>query len=208
VRAASDQSQLRHPTAPGYDRSGRKTEPRLQEEAHNPRSPRSKTGYPGTSESQNCIAGCFLSAVLCSSGENSRPTIRLNGNSAASSNARPFPDPKIYERVVFKRNVEARQNMLEPYRLDSGIVIPVNPVRAGNVEIAEIGPSFELAIRVNAVLQVKLAGLDIRTQRVGCAVLPKKMNRSKKAPAKAGHEAALPQRLLNSGDHRSRNSWH
>src|SRR5258708_35329729 len=41
--------------------------------------------------------------------------------------------PKIDERVVFKRDIETRQNMLEAYRLDSGIVIPFNPVRTGNV---------------------------------------------------------------------------
>jgi hypothetical protein len=98
--------------------------------------------------------------------------------------------------------------MLEPHRLDSGIVIPVNPVGVRNVEIAEKGPFSEAAIRVNAILPVNLAHVAIRTQRLGCTVLPKKMNRQKKAPAKAGHEAALPQRLLNPGNHRSRDSWH
>src|SRR5258708_351077 len=108
--------------------------------------------------------------------------------------------PEINERVVFKSNIEGCQNMLEAYRIDSSIVIPFKPVRAGNVEIAEIRPSSEPAIRVNTVLPVKLAGLDIRTQRLSCTVLSKEMNRQKKAPAKAGHETALPQRLLNSGN--------
>jgi hypothetical protein len=34
--------------------------------------------------------------------------------------------------------------------------------------------------------------LAIRTQRLGRAVLTKKMNRQEKAPAKAGEETALP----------------
>src|SRR5258708_1303250 len=111
-----------------------------------------------------------------------------------------FAGPEINERIVFKSNIEACQNMLEAHRFDSSIVIPFNPVRAGNVEIAEIGPSPEPAIRVNTIFPVKLAGLEIRTQRLSCTVLSKKMNRQKKAPAKTGHETALPQRLLNSGD--------
>src|SRR5258707_9008522 len=98
--------------------------------------------------------------------------------------------------------------MVELYRLDRGIVVPVNPVRAGDVEIAKISPLSEPATRLNPILPVKLADMAFRTQRLGVTVLPEKMNRQEKAPAKAGYENALPQRLLNSGNDRSRNPWH
>src|SRR5258708_29371040 len=57
-----------------------------------------------------------------------------------------FAGPEINERIVFKSNIEACQNMLEAHRLDSSIVIPFNPLRARNVEIREICPSPQPAI--------------------------------------------------------------
>src|SRR5260221_1470162 len=199
VRAGSDQSRPQPQIAPGYDRDGRKTEPTLQEEAHNPRSPHSMTGCIGIFESQNCIAGCSLRQFRAALGE-LQTQYTLEWELGRQQQRASFAGPEINERIVFKSNIEACQNMLEAHRFDSSIVIPFNPVRAGNVEIAEIGPSSEPAIRVNTIFPVKLAGLQIRTQRLSCTVLSKKMNRQKKAPAKTGHETALPQRLLNSGD--------
>src|SRR5229473_1688750 len=119
-----------------------------------------------------------------------------------------LPRTEIYERVVLKGNIDTCQDMFKLYRIDRGIVVPLNPVRAGDVEIAKIGPLSEPATRLNPILPVKLADGAFRTQRLGVTVLPEKMNRQEKAPAKAGYEAALPQRFLNSGNDRSPNSWH
>src|SRR5260370_30788467 len=98
--------------------------------------------------------------------------------------------------------------MFELYRVDRGIVVPVNPVRAGDVEIAKISPLSEPATRLNPILPVKLADMAFRTQRLGVTVLPEKMNRQQKAPAKAGYETALPPRLLNSENDLSLTSSH
>src|SRR5260370_22856015 len=98
--------------------------------------------------------------------------------------------------------------MFEPYRLDRAVVVPLKPVRAGDVEIAKIGPISEPASRLHPILPVKLADVAFRTERLGVTVLPEEMNRQEKAPAKAGYETALPQRILNSGNDRSRTPWH
>ena len=119
-----------------------------------------------------------------------------------------LPGPEIYECIALKGNAKTGHDISEAQRIDSGIVVSVNPVRAGNVEIAEIGPASEAPIGLNPVLFVKRADLSIRTQRLGGTVFLKEMNRQQEASANAGDESALSQRFSDARDHGSQNSGH
>jgi hypothetical protein len=77
----------------------------------------------------------------------------------------PFAGIKINKGKILVANIKGCENPFKPTRLDCGIVVSFDSIRAGDLEIAEVGPSVAPAVGVNVVEAVQLADAFVGAKR-------------------------------------------
>ena len=121
----------------------------------------------------------------------------------------PFARPKINEYKTLELDLQACENGMKSGRLYGRVVIPMNPVGAGNLQITEIGPAFKVTIGFDAILLIEAAGRLITAINLSCLlVLSKQVDGQQCASVKADKESPLLDRLLHAGNNRPKDPWH
>ena len=134
-----------------------------------------------------------------SCGENSMPITFLKGYSDAINSARPLPDPKSMNTKSSKRIASAIENREEALRLDPRIIPSVNPVRAGNIEVAQVRPPAEFTVGIYSILAVKLAVLRLAPKSLCMDILAQEVEGQQRASENRGQIPRSASDLLNRG---------
>jgi len=115
---------------------------------------------------------------------------------------------EVDEREVFVLDRNVQQRNREAFRIDGRIVDALQPVSAGDVEVAEVRPAPVIAIGLHPVPGVELAAWRRWYRDLRRPVLTEEVNGQQHAAGKARRDAALRDGRANAGKNGTKYAGH
>jgi|SRR5579863_2553923 len=114
----------------------------------------------------------------------------------------------INEITFLKCDTQTREHFVKPLWLDSTIVVGINPVRAGDFEVAQIGPSVDVSVSAYVVHIVEYASLSMGLQLLSRAIFPDEVNGKQETATQAGQQSVISYGFLDPRDNGLPDSRH